>query len=408
MYITRHIQEVISLSARTFPAVVVTGPRQVGKTTLLQHQFPEAAYTTFDRLDTLEAAKEDPDRFLSILQTPAIIDEVQYVPELFRAVKIAADLKRSKKGRFFLTGSQRYVMMQGVDESMAGRAGTVEMLGLSFREICEDTFRKPFFPTQEYLKSRQNESSKLKVPSVWEVIFRGDLPELYSDSEMNTMRFYDSYIETYLRRDVRDLSHVGDLSKFNRFMFLVALCHGKILNKTDLANKTDVSFATIDRWLSVLEASNIIYMLKPFYANTKKRLVKMPKVYFLNSGLAARLRGFESYSDLENDADAGSFFEGFVVAEIIKSHLNYKGTFPEVYFYRDSNGNEIDLLLLEGIKIFPVEIKSAFKSRISDAKAFGYLDELSGYQRQEGAVIYQSSEVLPLGKTDWAIPVTYI
>lgn len=405
-YLPRHITTVVAETSRTFPVTLVTGPRQVGKTTLLREAFPQVSYTTLDRLDALEAAKTEPERFLERMPKPAIIDEVQYAPDLFRYVKIEADAHPRMKGRLFLTGSQRYQMMQGVDESLAGRAGIVEMLGLSLREINRDPFSRPFIPTQDYLEQRNPPSTN--SDDIWTVLFRGDLPELSVDPAMSIPRYYDSYIETYLRRDVRDLAHVGDLAKFNRFMGIVARAHGQMLNKSDLADKTDASFQTIDRWLSVLEASSIIYLLRPFTASTTKRLVKSPKLYFLNSGLAARLYGFATAEELENSPQAGAFFEGFVIAEVVKSFLNARGIMPALYYYRDSNGREIDLVIEQGARLYPIEIKKAEIARPADTKAFSQLDSIKGYERKPGAVVCQTREALPLPDGSWALPFAYV
>ena len=405
-YIPRHLSNVVEETARTFPVTLVTGPRQVGKTTLLRELLPDASYTTLDRLDALDSAEQEPERFLRSLSKPAIIDEVQYAPSLFRYVKLEADAQPRTKGRLFLTGSQRFQMMQGVDESLAGRAGIVEMLGLSSRELRRDPFKEPFVPTGDYVERRNPIASG--ESDVWEDIFRGDLPELAVDHSMSITRYYDSYIETYVRRDVRDLAHVGDLAKFNRFMGILAQSHGQMLNKSDLADKTDASFQTIDRWLSVLEASNIVHLLKPFTASATKRLVKTPKLYFLNSGLAARLCGYASPREIENSQQAGAFFEGYVIAEVAKSFLNASGIMPTLYYYRDSGGHEIDLVIEQGMRLYPVEIKKAEVARPADAKAFPLLETFKGYERQPGAVVCQTKAPLPLPGGVWALPLSYL
>lgn len=409
MYLQRHIESVIEEASRTFSSLIVTGPRQIGKTTTLQHLYPHASYVTLDRFDAFESAQDDPEAFLDAQAEPVIIDEVQYVPELFRYVKIAADSQKGKKGRFFLTGSQRYVMMQGVDESLAGRAGIVEMLGLSLREIQEDSFAAPFWPTQKYVTERKRSlKNSSDESSIWEYIHKGDLPELYANQDLSVSLYYESYIEAYLRRDVRDLAHVGDLSKFNRFLTLAAYSHGSILNKSDLADRSGISYPTAERWLSILEASNIIYLLKPFVANTKKRIVKSPKLYFLNSALAASLSGLSSPERIMNSREAGAYFEGYVLSEIIKSHLNAKGRFPDIYYYRDSDKNEIDLVLVDGLDLYPIEVKKARRISKSDFAAFRYLDNFVGYHRKGGAVICNSDTPLPFQDENWAIPATYL
>lgn len=412
MFIPRHISSVVEKVAKTFPVTIISGARQIGKTTLLLSQHPQSEYLTFDKLDVLQAAQNAPERFVEALRSPTIIDEVQYCPDIFRYIKLGIDSGKFEKGSLFLTGSQRFQMMENVDESLAGRAGIIQMLGLSLREISLDNFTEPFIPTQEYIAQRKAPALK---EDIWEIIFRGDLPELTADKEMDPAIYYQSYIETYLRRDVRDLAHVGDLSKFNRFLKILAFEHGHILNKTSLSSACDTSFATIERWLSILEASDIIYFLKPFVANAKKRLVKSPKLYFMNSGLAASLCGYESAEDLCQSDVAGEFFEGFVISEIVKSFLNHDGRLPDLYYYRDSNGREIDAVIENGKRLYPIEIKKAEIARPSDAKTFKDLDAFSGYERQEGAVICLlgssasgKASALPLTDDAWALPVTYI
>ena len=409
-YIPRHIAPLLHRSAQTFPVTMVTGPRQVGKTTLLSREHPCAEYVTFDRLDALEAAREEPERFLRSLGKPAIIDEVQYCPDLFRYIKMQADASK-EKGILFLTGSQRFQMMQGVDESLAGRAAIVEMLGLSLREMARDGFDEPFVPTEDFIRARRPRPLR---EDVWQIAFRGDLPELAAEPSMDASLYYASYIEAYLNRDVRDLAHVGDLSKFKRFLRIAATYHGRILNKTALASECDLSFQTVERWLGVLEASSVIYLLRPFSANMKKRLVKSPKLYFLNSGVLVSLLGIESGDALARSDQAGAVFEGLVVAEVIKSFLNRTGSMPDLCYYRDSNGKEIDLVIERGKDLFPVEAKKAERARPSDARAFMVLDEVKGRRRRGGVVVCSpepgpdAARPLPLPDGAWSLPITYL
>jgi predicted AAA+ superfamily ATPase len=406
MFITRHAEQVLERAVRTFPAVMLTGPRQVGKTTLLRELLPQANYISFDSLDALASAQDNPERFSDSLATPIIIDEIQYAPELLHYLKMAIDARRSEKGRYFLTGSQRFLMMQGVDESLAGRLGTLELLGLSLREIRGDACRHPFIPSDEYFIGRAKEGRDGQgTVATWEAIFRGDLPELYADPLIEPTLYYDSYIDTYLRRDVRDLAHVGDLTAFNRFMAFTAMAHAQSLNKNDLAMRTGISVPTVSRWLSVLEASGIVYLLKPFYANANKRLIKTPKLYFLNSGLAARLCRFASPDALMNSREAGAFFEGFVLTEVIKNHLNAHGRFPELFYYRDSNRNEIDIVLQDGTNLYPIEVKGAQMARESDSAKFKHLHGINGFACRTGAVVYDGTDILPLARDAWACPL---
>lgn len=411
-YIPRHISTVLEKTAATFPITIVSGPRQVGKSTTLMHDHSNATYTTFDRLDALQAAQNEPERFLSSLSRPAIMDEIQYCPELFHYIKMDIDAGARHKGQLYLTGSQRFQMMQGADESLAGRAGVVEMLGLSLREMRDDRFGEPFIPTERFIAMRHPKPMR---GDLWQTIHRGDLPELFVDQGMDASTYYSSYIETYLRRDVRDLAHVGNLATFDRFLRLVADRHGQILNKTTLASDCGISFATVDRWLSVLQASNIIYLLRPFAASTRKRLVKSPKLYFLNSGVVASLCGLNSGEEMANSPQAGAFFEGFAIAEVVKSFLNATGRFPELYYYRDSNGKEIDLVIEQGKKLYPVEIKAAEIARPADTKAFADLDAFGGYVRQPGIVLCNMRGAgtgvpmpLPLSDGNTALSVAFI
>lgn len=372
---------------------------------------PDTAYYTFDSLLESESAQIDPVGYVRTRSTPAIIDEVQYVPELFRAIKLVVDEAKfagSRQTLFFVTGSQRLHMMRGASESLAGRAYALELLGLSQREMERVDFYEPFAPTVGYLKRRRNAGHVPGCDTLWQRILRGDMPELAAVEHLDTQLFYESYLSTYIRRDVRDLSQVGDLTLFNRFITVAASMCGQQLNKAALSRDLGISQPTITRWLTILEASGIIFFLPPFYKNIRKRLVKTPKLYFTNTGLVCYLQGIHSAESLANSSASGHLFENYVILEIIKSHLNATGRYPELYFYRDADGKEIDLLISTPAGIHPLEIKATTAPRGKDTNRFVMVEDVLSEKRLEGALISRCDQVLPAGDNNLMIPATLI
>lgn len=312
-YIHRHLEPQVLSALRKFPALVLTGPRRAGKTWMLRHLFPKASYFLLEDPDVVARLRADPHGFLDALETPAVIDEVQNVPELFALVRARIDRQPRRTGQWLLTGSQEAPLMQGVSESMAGRAAILQLLPLSARESPKVSMRHGGYP---------------------EVIARPSAAGLW----------FSSYVQTYLERDVRAVSMVRDLSTFRRFLALVATRHGQLLNKTDLAAPLGVSVPTITQWLSILETTAQILIVPPFYENAGKRLVKSPKVYIADSGLACHLLGIELAADLARSPFQGALFEGFVAAEIVKAQLN-SGRRRELYHFRDEQGLEVDFVV---------------------------------------------------------------
>lgn len=311
-FIHRELEDELRSAARSFPAVVLTGPRRSGKTYLLRRVFPDATYVLAEDPDVVARLRADPQGFLDELRLPVILDEIQNVPEVFAFVRARIDRKPRKMGQWILTGSQEASLMQNVTESMAGRAAILQLLPLSVRE-----------------------SSKVTP-------FRGGYPEVIQ--RPSTARLWlSSYLQTYLERDVRQVLQVRDLAVFRRFLALLAARHGQILNKTDLAAPLGVSIPTITQWLSVLETTLQIALVPPFYENLGKRLIKSPKLYFFDSGLVCHLLGIESESELRRSPLRGAIFEGFIAAEIIKSQL-HRGRRREIYYFRDQQGLEVDFL----------------------------------------------------------------
>ena len=332
-YIKRSAENVIKKQEKMFKAILITGARQVGKTTMLKNVKSNINYITLDDMILNQSANEDPNLFLKSNKPPIIIDEIQYAPDLFRYIKIAID-EVEEKTLFYLTGSQQFHLMKNVSESLAGRIGILNLLGLSLREIKEIEFNEPFMPTEEYLEKRKKLDTKISYDEIWEIIHKGTMPAVYqkeSDSEM----FYSTYVNTYIERDVRNLTQVGDTLTFLKFMTALASRIGQLLNLNSVANEVGITIPTAQRWLSILVSSNIVYLLEPYYNNIMKRAVKTPKIYFLDTGLVSYLTKWKNQDVLESGNMARSFFENFVIVEIIKSYYNTGELRPPIYFYRD-------------------------------------------------------------------------
>jgi predicted AAA+ superfamily ATPase len=312
-YVMRALSDTVTRAAKAFPVVVLTGPRRAGKTTLLRKLFPSASYALLEDPDVVAAARADPRGFLDRLSLPAIIDEIQNVPELLNYIRTRVDEKPTRKGRWLLTGSQDFALMRGVSESMAGRAAILQLLPLS---------------TQE--------SSKVTM-------FRGGFPEVLAQPRAAAL-WFQSYLQTYLERDVRQLSQIRDLPTFRRFLSLLASRSGQILNKTDLAAPLGLSVPTMTEWLNILETTGQILTVQPYFENFGKRLIKSPKVYFADSGLACHLLGLQTTQELKRSSFAGSIFEGFVASEIVKQQIN-AGQARALYYFRDQRGLEVDFVV---------------------------------------------------------------
>ena len=406
MYIKRHVEPVLKSAINEKGSLCVTGARQVGKSTVLSTLFTKHRPLSLDDNRLRSAALERPEEFLEQFPPPIFIDEIQYAPSLFPYIKIYID-RTKEKGAVILSGSQRYEMMSNMTESLAGRVNLIDLYGLSIREIQGDDFLEKFVPTQEYLKKRN--PKPISYGEIWENIWRGFYPEIV-ESGTDWSRFYSSYIRTYLDRDVSKLAQVGNLLQFEKFMAVMAARTGQLLNIADAAKDTGISQQTAERWLSVLIASNIVYILKPYYNNLLKRLIKTPKTYFMDTGLASYLVGWDNAQVLQNGAMSGPMFETFVIGEIIKSWTNSNGVSPGMnfFFLRDKDGNEIDLLIKQGGTLHPVEIKKHISCDVSDIRAFRQLDKISGIERGEGCVVCMADDVFPITKTENAVGVRYI
>lgn len=406
-YIRRSIEDIVLKSEKTFKSILVTGARQTGKSTVLQKLFPEKKYVPVDDPFIEEQAVEQPEMFMMLNPPPVIYDEVQRAPNLFRYIKIKCD----ERGMFCLSGSQPLELMEGVSESLSGRIGIIELSGLSMREIKGDSFNRPFVPTMEYVQERSK--SVKPFDNIWEVIHRGGYPEL-QNPEVDWSVFYSSYIKTYLERDVRSLSAVQNLDDFRKFMIAVAARTGQMINYANIADEVGKDQSTIKRWLSVLEASGIIYLLEPFSSSVLKRAIKTPKVYFRDTGLAAYLTRWLTPETLANGAMSGAFFETFVISEILKSYSNRGIDYRYcVSYYRGrdkkkTSENEIDLIIEENGTLYPVEIKRSSKVTADQTSAFSVLDGIPDKKRGMGAVICMCPQPGVLRENILQLPVWYI
>lgn len=407
MYIHRHAEHTVQELARMFGAVLVAGPRQVGKTTMLERLTSGMNYATLDDPLLRASAAEESGTFFKDNPPPVFVDEVQKAPALFEQIKLLLD-REKKKGQFFMCGSQQFKMMKGVSESLAGRIGLVTLLGFSLREAHGIAFDIPFLPTEEYLSQRRLHTVSISYDEVWNTIHRGSMPELYSYPDYNWQMFYSAYLRTYIDRDVRELSEIGNAVKFTRFMVAAAASTGQLLNLSSLARDVGISQPTAERWLSILAASNIVYLLQPYSNNITKRAIKTPKLYFLDTGLAAYLTKWNTPDVLKNGAMAGAFFESFVISEIVKSYYNRGFLDLPLYFYRDRDMNEIDLLIEENGILYPIEMKKHADPRKKDIEAFDLLDKIPGVKRGPGGVVCLYDSLITLRGADKVIPVNFL
>lgn len=399
MYIKREIEASIDSLLRQGKVVLVTGARQVGKTTALKKHLGDSFdYVSMENPRDYLLAKQDAALFFETKSLPLIIDEIQRAPELFSAVKWVVD-QSGEKGRIVLTGSQTYQLMKGVSESLAGRVRILEMPALSLRELLGIAGGPhPYIPAPiESLES-------LPAKDIWGIIHRGSMPELQDDS-IDWDSFYADYVSAYLERDVRDLVNVKDEAKFYSFMVACAARSGQLLNASDVGNAVDVDHKTVKAWLSVLQASNIVRIVEPFWPNIGKSLTKTPKLYFMDTGLVCHLTRWTTPEQLRLGAVAGHVFETFVVSEVLKSFMNAGRSVRDVWFYRDSKKREIDLVIQEGHTLHPVEIKASATVGGDAVKNFDCLEGMSGYEVGFGHVVCQTSEPYYVTRKAQAVPV---
>ena len=412
MYYKRTVEGVVRNVSETFPVLLVTGPRQVGKSTLLERLAePERKRVSLDDPTLRALARTDPELFLQRYTPPVLIDEVQYAPELFPYIKMIVD-RRRKSGDFWLTGSQMFRMMQDVTESLAGRVGVIPLLGLSSAEI-DGRHPAPFQVDIPQLTDRLREAKPMTVTEVFERIYKGSMPRLYEVENVNRELYFESYLDTYLTRDIRDLGQVADETAYLNFIRIVAARTATNVNYEALAQEAGVSAPTAKKWLSILVSCGIVALIEPYSNNALKRVIKAPRMYFLDTGLCAHLMGWGNAQVLENSAMSGAFFETWVVTEIYKSYLN-AGKRPPLYFYRDSSKKEIDLILYQNGVVCPVEIKKSAAPRDA-VKNFSVLRPIerepdpSGMAHLKtaigtGAVVCLASDLIPIDRNNWYVP----
>ncbi len=417
-YLHRHVEDVVEKSFNTFKSVLVTGARQTGKSTLLETNYPNIQKITFDDAFMEDQARDNPDTFLSMNGIPFFIDEVQYVPTLFRYLKKHCD-NNKVNGQYLLTGSQPFKLMNMASESMAGRIAIIELATLSLREICKSDFKTPFIPTLEYIQARKG--TETRPDNVWKIIHRGLYPEI-QNPDVDWSMFYSSYVKTYLERDVRELSNVQDLTAFRNLMIACAARTGQMLNYSNIADEIGKDANTVKNWISVLESSGLVYILEPFANSVLKRAIKTPKLYFRDTGLAAYLTRWLTPESLAAGAMSGAFFETFVISEILKSYSNRGMDYRYfVSYYRGKdkkktkkNGteqyveSEIDFIIEQDGVLYPIEIKKDERPDASMTSAFQVLNNLPDKKRGTGAVICNCAAPGVLREDVFAIPYFYI
>ncbi len=380
--------------------MAVTGPRQVGKTTILKEMMPDnMKMVSLDDESLRAEAKINPRLFLQTFGKPLFIDEIQYAPELFSYIKMEVDNDNSR-GQYWLSGSQTFELMKNVTESLAGRVGIIKMNSLTYKEINNSTNNIVFDP--DNLKKSNN----INVNELFEIIYNGGMPELCSVKNMDRNMFFASYVNTYIEKDVRKLINVGNIETFNKFMRVLAIRNGKTLNYSDIANDVDVSSNTIKEWVNVLVSSRIIYLLEPYHNKKIERLTHLPKIVFMDSGLCSFLAGFTSTRELQLSSESGNYLETYIVSEIIKSYDN--NSIPlDITHFRNKEIEEIDLIITKNSKVYPLEIKKTANPNRTMLKTFKYLEK-ANVKLGTGGLISLYEELIPLGDNNYYIPISSV
>jgi hypothetical protein len=404
--IERTIQPVIERTSKGFPVLLLTGMRQIGKSWVMERfEGKDRRYVTLDDLKARTMAKSDPERFIEEYPPPVIIDEVQYAPELFTYIKIHVDREKKSDGLFWLTGSQKFHLMKGIQESLAGRVAILNMLGFSYKEIIKKpATSRPFLPSLDLAK-KTPDSKPLTTPQVFEKIWQGSFPRIITNKNTQDMwkLFFDSYIQTYITRDVKDFYNIENSLDFYNFLVAVAARTAHLLNYSNLARDAHIDLRTAKLWLEILERSGLIQLLYPYSSNTAKRTIKAPKLYFLDTGLASYLCSWDTPDALRNGAQSGAMLETYVFAEILKSYW-HNGDIPNIYFYRDTDQKEIDFVIERNMTLHPIEVKKTANPNTDDYKQF---KSLSVFKKPigTGAVICLYNKTISIDKNVISVPV---
>lgn len=396
----REALKVIENINKTFKVLLVTGPRQVGKTTLLLSIKPDnMEYVTLDDVVLREQARKDPKLFLEEHPAPLLIDEAQYAPNLFSYIKIAVD-KGDKNGMYWLTGSQQFHLMKNVSESLAGRVGIVNLNSFMYCEIVRNKSKVLFDPLN--LKKAE----KINVNELFKIIYKGGMPALYKDDNIDSNIYFQGYLDTYISRDVRELTEIGNVESFKKFIVSVASRTGEQLNYSTLADDAGISVPTAKSWLSILTSSGLVYLLEPYMSSELKRITHMPKIIFMDTGLAAFLAGWESARDLQLSPSAGHYLETYVISEIVKDY-NARGIRPNLSYYRDKDKKEIDLIIYKNNTLYPFEIKKTASPNKSMIKNFELLNK-SNKNIGTGGIICLYDDLMHLDENNYIIPISSV
>lgn len=396
----REATEVIKKISDTFRVLLVTGPRQTGKTTLLKSLKPEnMGYVTLDDKVLRKQAQDDPKLFLEEHHAPLFIDEAQYAPDLFSYIKINVDNSKAK-GQYWITGSQQFNLMKNASESLAGRVGIVNLNSFTYSEIVKNENKDLFNP------DKLKKAAKIEVNDLFEIIFKGGMPEFYDNPKIDRNLYFQNYINTYIEKDVRELIEIGKLEEFKKFMVSIASRIGEQLNYSDISKDCGVSVPTIISWMSVLVSSGLVYLLEPYMSSQLKRMTHIPKIYFMDTGLAAYLAGWESARDLQLSSTSGHYLENFVICEIIKSY-NARGIKPNLSYYRDKEKHEINLVFYKNNKLYPFEIKKTASPNSSMISSFKYLEN-SKKEIATGGIICLYDNLMKMDEKNYIIPISSV
>lgn len=418
-YKSRTIEKSLNFLINKCPVIMITGARQVGKTTLLNHLVETSSqkinYISLDNILLRAQAVEDPELFLRTYEAPLIIDEFQYAPNLLSYIKIKVDEARKNEmfgngesvgTRYYLTGSQVFETMKSVSESLAGRVGILDLYGFSTREL-NNMDEEIFIPNIDLLKKKEK-VKKESTLNIFERIINGSYPEVNSDGGRSREQFYETYIRTYIERDIRQLINIKDETKFVKFISCIAARTAQEYNAADISRDIGIDSKTVDEWISVLKNTNLIYMLSAYSNNNVQKAIKKPKIYFMDTGLACYLTGYLSAETLERSAYNGAIFETYIITEIIKSYTN-NGVDPRgrLYYYRDNNQKEIDLLVFNDNTVYPVEIKKNSNPGKDAIKNFEVVEKF-GASVGNGSVLCMTENIIPIDTNNYYIPIEYI